>query len=167
MISFFNKEERNYKKLINKKREYDELTKIVYNNSGDMNGNINMHEFNVKTLEITKEYRTEMGEDIKVTKYKFNNDNIKIIKEYIEKYNFPMWNNLEFDESEFVLDDASTTMTFYYDNTKKGGKSFNTYTINYNYKIPKKGRENLNEFQKYLFSLETEDNKKEEKYIKE
>ena len=162
-----NKEDKEYKKLINKEKKYDELTKIVYNSSGDMNGNIDCHEFDIKNLEIITEYRQEMGEDIKETKYKITEDNINTIKDYINKYNFPMWDNLEFDENEFILDGPSTSIVFYYNNEKIDGRFFETYSINHNYKMPEMARKNLNEFEKYLFSLEIEENIIKERYKKD
>ena len=148
-----------YKKLLKKEKTYDELLKVVYNSSGDMNGNINRHEFDVKNKRITTEYRTEMGEDIKVIEYKLNEEDIKIIKEYIDKYNFPMWNELKVNENLIELDAAPVNISFFYDNSKLNGNSFATYTISYDYDIPNIGRENLSEFKKYLFSLETNENK--------
>ena len=145
-------------KLISKEKDYDKLIKVIYSNSGDMNGNIDRITLDIKNNLLIHEYKSIHSNPLKKEEYKVSENNILDIEKYIEKYNFPMWKDLERRE-EFALDAPTTGMLFIFDNRKISNNPYEEYYIDYEYQIPQDGREALYQLEEKLKSLKGQNNK--------
>lgn len=139
-------------KLISKEKNYDKLIKVIYSNSGDMNGNVDRITLDIKNKLLIHEYKSIHSNPLEKEEYKVSENNVLDIEKYIEKYNFPMWKDLERRE-EFALDAPTTGMLFVFDNRKINNNSYEEYYIDYEYQIPQDGREALYQLEEKLRSL--------------
>ena len=145
-------------KLISKEKNYDKLIKVIYSSSGDMNGNIDRITLDIKNNLLIYEYKSIHSNPLKKEEYKVSENNVLDIEKYIEKYNFPMWKDLERRE-EFALDAPTTGILFIFDNRKINDNPYEEYYIDYEYQIPQDGREALYQLEEKLKSLKGQNNK--------
>jgi len=145
-------------KLISKEKNYDKLIKVIYSSSGDMNGNIDRITLDIKNNLLIHEYKSIHSNPLKKEEYKVSENNVLDIEKYIEKYNFPMWKDLERRE-EFALDAPTTGILFIFDNRKINDNPYEEYYIDYEYQIPQDGREALYQLEEKLKSLKGQNNK--------
>ena len=131
---------------------------VIYSSSGDMNGNIDRITLDIKNNLLIHEYKSIHSNPLKKEEYKVSENNVLDIEKYIEKYNFPMWKDLERRE-EFALDAPTTGMLFIFDNRKISNNPYEEYYIDYEYQIPQDGREALYELEEKLKSLKGQNNK--------
>jgi len=129
--------------LMNKKIEHDKLTKISYSNSGDSNGNIDRITIDIANLTIETRYKANYSDPLEIKEYTINEDDLKDVEEYIEKNNFIVWSTLPIDRDSIVLDAPLKVISLTYDNTSIGS-SIDTYSVDFNKKIPREGYPLLN-----------------------
>ncbi len=141
-------------KLINKKRTYNgDLVELVYSNSGDMCGNVYTVQLDVENKKIIKSEKTCHNDPLQIKEYSVTDKDIKIINDYIEEYNFPMWKNLK--QTEYVLDASTREITFSFD--IKNSEWLSKYTVYYLADMPSDGRSALEEFTSFYLGLMKED----------
>lgn len=150
-----NKYSKELDRLLNNKVFHGEITNVRYSKSGDMNGNIDSIDIDLKRKILTKEYSIGIGEENTITTYKITNEDVTNIINIIEKYNFIGWKDLPFNEDEVVLDASVTSLYFV---TTDENNKYLSNSINYDTKIPKDGYPLLKEYTDYIFSLLKEEN---------
>ena len=152
--------------LVLRDKEYDKLLEICYSNSGNMNGNIDRIIIDPEKLLLTTEQKENIEDPLQVKEYKITEENLKTLLDQIEEYNFPMWNDLEMDESMIALDAPTEGIRFLYNNSEKGGHEKEFYNVGFADKMPDDAREALRDFRKSIKSFIIEENKIQE-YVKE
>ena len=91
-------------KLMDKEVKHGEYLKIKYSSSGDMNGNLDTIELDVKTGVLTTQYAAMHSDPIEVNEYKIKQEDIDRIIAIIEEYNLVAWSELPQDDTMFALD---------------------------------------------------------------
>ena len=158
-MTWFNKELRD---LLDKEILTGKLTKIIYSNSGDMNGNVYEIIIDTEKLSLVESKKNEISDPLEVKEYSVTEEDINNLKDMIKEYNLPAWSTLEIDNELIVLDGSTPNLVLYFDNTDIGGSYFTTYSINHYMKLPEGAMNLLNTFEKNIFDL-----RKEESLIKE
>ena len=63
-------------KLISKEKNYDKLIKVIYSNSGDMNGNVDRITLDIKNKLLIHEYKSIHSNPLEKEEYKVSENNI-------------------------------------------------------------------------------------------
>ena len=136
----------------------DKIISISYSNSGDMLGNVDSTTLNEDKMIMTTKYATTHSDPIEVTEYSITKENIEEINTMIKKNQITRLSKLPMGEL-FAYDAPTPILTITCDNSKIGGSSYESYSINYYMKLSKKNKLDLNKVTDYLFSLRKEENK--------
>ena len=145
-------------KLLKEEVKVGELLEVSYSNSGDMLGNTDSIDVDLKEKVLKTSYADMHSDPLQIKEYKITNENVAKIKSIVERNNLPAFSFLEYDDTRFAYDAPTQYISLDYDNTSVGGSKFKTYGINYYFDIPEGGYELLNELVVYLRSLEKEEN---------
>lgn len=138
--------------LIAKEVKHGEYIKIRYSSSGDMNGNLDTIELDVKNGVLTTQYAAMHSDPIEVNEYKIKQEDIDRIISLVERYNLVAWSTLEEDETMFALD-GPTRMLEIDCTSLKGSIVSDRYNIYSHAKFPKGGWEIYSDFIKELADL--------------
>lgn len=125
-------------KLMDKEVKHGEYLKIKYSSSGDMNGNLDTIELDVKTGVLTTQYAAMHSDPIEVNEYKIKQEDIDRIIAIIEEYNLVAWSELPQDDTMFALD-GPTRMLEIECASLKGSRVPDYYNIYSHTKFPEGG----------------------------
>ena len=139
-------------KLMDKEVKHGEYLKIKYSSSGDMNGNLDTIELDVKTGVLTTQYAAMHSDSIEVNEYKIKQEDIDRIIAIIEEYNLVAWSELPQDDTMFALD-GPTRMIEIDCASLSGSRVPDFYTIYSHTKFPEGGWEIYSDFVKEIADL--------------
>lgn len=139
-------------KLMDKEVKHGEYLKIKYSSSGDMNGNLDTIELDVKTGVLTTQYAAMHSDPIEVNEYKIKQEDIDRIIAIIEEYNLVAWSELPQDDTMFALD-GPTRMIEIDCASLSGSRVPDFYTIYSHTKFPEGGWEIYSDFVKEIADL--------------
>ena len=152
-------------KLMDKEVKHGEYLKIKYSSSGDMNGNLDTIELDVKTGVLTTQYAAMHSDPIEVNEYKIKQEDIDRIIAIIEEYNLVAWSELPQDDTMFALD-GPTRMIEIDCASLSGSRVPDFYTIYSHTKFPEGGWEIYSDIIKEIADLVNR-GEKTNSYIKE
>jgi len=152
-------------KLMDKEVKHGEYLRIKYSSAGDMNGNLDTIELDLKTGILTTQYAAMHSDPIEVTEYKIKQEDIDIIIALLDEYNLVAWSELPQDDTMFALD-GPTRMLEIDCASLKNSRIPDYYNIYAHTKFPEGGWEIYSDIIKEIADLVNR-GEKTNSYIKE
>ena len=148
--------------ILTRNVRHGEYVEISYSSSGNMLGNTDETELDIKEKIVTTRFSQAHNEPIHVVKYKVEDKDIEEILEVVESYNYLLLSKRKTDTRMIALDGPSTNINIVTNDKPIGGYSKEYHRIYYDYKLSKKEREKIRELQNKLLSFVKEENKIDE-----
>lgn len=140
------------KELVNQKIELGELRYVTCSVEGKDVHNVELS-INDKRI-IAYSPKEDL---VHIDEYRVDEDDIKEVKDYITKYNLPVWTNLPIDNPDLSIDSIKN-LNLVYNNYKINGKALDTFSIDINDGTRKEHYNIVNKLIDKLYSLLKKEN---------